>query len=504
MRTSALQRLYLQKPISSVIITCAIALLPWLGNKFYTEGEAREASVAALMLESGNWILPKTASGEFTHTPPMAHWLMTIFSLPQGHVSEFTSRLPSAIAQIILIGFVLVFFGKRIRFQEAFIATLLLLTCLEVHRAGMSAYPDMLFATFTVLGLMQLYRWENKLELKGLPVIIPLLFSCAILTKGLVGIFLPLIIFFVYLLIPRKYSFLKIIKALLYVGISSMFIPTIWYVAAYKQGGSEFLSMALFENPFLSSQSYINESGYGKSVLYNLGTLLSGFIPWIVLFIFSLFGAKWCMPGKSFKQIMKDAWNWFMSIEKVKRFSIIAAVCIIFFYTVLPGERNAYILSAYPFVSILLAQYFIYITENRSKVTRIFAYVLTTAVSITFIAGILMMTHAVDFNAVIAGYTADISILHLIESITNTFTSGHVVNWIIMTFLLISIITVIYQTTKRINIKILYATILMTFCLNLFIDGIVMKGVSALLPIVEQTSCTPKIDKNPVQQLLAD
>jgi 4-amino-4-deoxy-L-arabinose transferase-like glycosyltransferase len=493
-----------------VIITCAIALLPWLGNNFHTEDEAREASVAALILESGNWILPKTVSGEFVSTPPMPHWLMAIFSLPQGHISEFTSRLPSAIAQIVLIGFVLVFFGKRIRFQEAFIATLLLLTCFIIHRAGMTAHPDMLFATFTVLGLMQLYRWENKLELKGLPVIIPLLFSCAILTKGITGILLPLFIFFVYLLTLHKCSFLKTIKALLYMGISSMFIPTIWYVAAYNQGGADFLSITLSENfgyPFLLSQGSIDGAGYGKDVLYNLGTLLSGFIPWTLLFIFSLFGAKWRMPGKSFRQIMNDGWSWFLSVEKVKRFSIVAAVCIIFIYTILPSKRSIYILSAYPFLSILLAQYFIYITENRSKVTRIFAYVLTTIVSVAFVAGILIMTHAVDFNAIIAGYTANVSILHLIESITNTFASNHVMSWIIMVFLLISIITVIYQTTKRINIKILYATILMTFCLNLFIDGIVMKGVGheSSPPIVkQQAGYNPETNKNPVQLLFTD
>ena len=495
MRTSALQYLYLQKPISSVIIICAIALLPWLGSDFYTKGEPREASVAVSMIESGDWILPKVYANEFAYKPPMVHWLMAAFSMPQGHISEFTSRLPSALAQIILIGFVLAFFGKRVRFQEAFIATLLLLTCFEIHRAGMTARVDMLLTTFTVLGLMQLYRWENKLELKGLPVMIPLLFSGAILTKGPVGIILPLFIFFVYLLILRKHSFLKIVKSLLYIGISSLFIPMIWYVEAYKQGGEDFLNVILAENFgrfFHLDQSNISyDLGHEEGIFYNFITLLSGFIPWTLLFVFSLFGAKWRMPRKSFKQIITDAWNWFSSIEKMKRFSIIAAVCIIFFYTIPSSKRSVYLMPAYPFISILLAQYFIYITENRSKVARVFAYVMTTLVSIVFFAGILMMTGAVDFNTIVAGYTTKASTLHSVESITGAFSSGSVTNWVIMALLLVSIATVIYQTTKRINIKILYSTILMAFCLNLFIDGIVMKGVkndSSARPFAEQIS----------------
>ena len=503
MRTSALQYLYLQKPISSVIIICAIALLPWLGNDFYTKGEPREASVAISMIESGDWVLPKVYANEFAFKPPMAHWLMAAFSMPQGYVSEYTSRLPSALAQIILIGFVLAFFGKRIRFQEAFIATLLLLTCFEIHRAGLTARVDMLLTTFTVLGLMQLYRWENKLELKGLPVLIPLLFSGAILTKGPVGIILPLFIFFVYLLALRKHSFLKIIKSILYIGVSSLFIPMIWYVEAYRQGGDDFLNVILAENFgrfFHLDQSNINyDLGHEEGIFYNFITLLSGFIPWTLLFVFSLFGAKWRMPRKSFRQIITDAWKWFSSVEKMKRFSIVAAVCIIFFYSIPSSKRSVYLMPAYPFISILLAQYFIYITENRSKVTRVFACVLTTLVSIAFIVGMLMMTQAVDFNSIAAGFTAKASTLHSVESITDAFASGSVMSWIIMALLLISIVTVIYQTTKRINIKILYSTILMTFCLNLFIDGIVMKGVkseSSARPFAEQIISDYKLNDN--------
>ncbi|MDR0394737.1 MAG: glycosyltransferase family 39 protein [Tannerella sp.] len=492
MRTSALQYLYLQKPISTVILICAIALLPWLNSDFYTKGEPREASVAVSMIESGNWILPEVYAGEFAYKPPMAHWLMAIFSLPQGHVSEFTSRLPSALAQIILIGFVLAFFGKRIRFQEAFIATLLLLTCFEIHRAGITARVDMLLTTFTVLGLMQLYRWENKLELKGLPLIIPLLFSCAVLTKGPVGIILPAFVFLVYLLSLRKYTLAKILKSLLYISVSSLFLPMLWYIEAYRQGGEEFLNVILAENFgrfFHLSEANINyDLGHKEGVFYNFFTLLSGFIPWTLLFVFSLFGIDWRLPRKPVKQILQDIWKRFQSMEKMKRFSLIAAVCILFFYTIPSSKRSVYLMPAYPFLSILLAQYIIYITENRSKVTRVFACVLTSVVSIVFVAGLLIMTRAVDIPAIAGRYTAKASTLHSIESVTNAF-SNDITSWIIMGLLLISIIIAIYQATKRINLKILYSTLLLTFCINLFIDGLVMRSIknnSSARPFAEQ------------------
>jgi len=138
MRTSAaLQYLYLQKPVSSIIIICLIAVLPWIAmGDFSTKGEPREAAVAVSMLESGDWILPKVYANEFAYKPPMMHWLIAVFSLPEGKVTEFTSRLPSALAYTLMLVYVLIFFGRKTRFQEAFIATLLLLTCVEIHRAA--------------------------------------------------------------------------------------------------------------------------------------------------------------------------------------------------------------------------------------------------------------------------------------------------------------------------------------------------------------------------------
>ncbi|MDR2384420.1 MAG: glycosyltransferase family 39 protein [Tannerella sp.] len=473
MRTSALQYLYLQKPVSSVIIICAIALLPFINSDFYTKGEPREASVSVAMLKSGNWILPKVYAQEFAYKPPLTHWLIAVFSLPKGHVSEFTSRLPSALAQIIMIASMLVFFGKRIRFQEAFIATLILITCFEIHRAGMTARVDMLLTAFIVFGLMCLYRWENRLELKGLPLTAPLLFSCAILTKGPVGVILPLFVFFIYLLSLRKYGFFKIIKSLIYIGISSVFIPMLWYVAAYRQGGEEFLNMVLAENLgrfFHLSESNINyDLGHKEGIFYNILTLLAGFVPWTLLFVFSLSGIRWRKPHKSVKQLLKNALTSFDSIDKMKRFSIVAALCIIFFYTIPASKRSVYLMPAYPFISLLLAQYFIYITENRSKVTRIFGAVLASIALIVFLALFLIMTGIVK----IGSYISDDSL----RSVIDTLTACSISEILVMLLFLISIITVIYQLSKRINIKILYSTILLTFCINFFIDGIIMKGI---------------------------
>lgn len=482
MRTPTLQYLYLQKPVTMIIIICIISVLPWIGlGDFSTKGEPREASVAISMLESGNWILPQVYANEFAYKPPMAHWLMAICSYPQGYVSEFSSRLPSAIAFICLIGFTLIFFGRRIKFQQAFIATLLLLTCIEIHRAAMTTRVDMLLTTFIVLGLYQLFRWEDQIELKGLPVMVPILLGCAVLTKGPVGLILPLFVFGVYLLMLRKYSLLTIFKSLLYIGVSSSFLPLLWYIAAWKQGGDDFLEVVLAENFgrffHLNTPDINYNLGHENGVWYNFMTLAAGFIPWTIFFFFSLFGLNWQRSKQPLKKILKDSWNNILSMEKEKLFSLVALVCIVFFYSIPSSKRSVYLMPAYPFIAIFLAQYAIYITEYRTKATRIFAAFLASVTTVVLIAIGLTMAGVIDPLTIVSQYTDRASTLSQVEAITNMFSANNGLTVCILIVVLLALITVIYQMSKKINIKILYATIALSFTINLLIDGVIMRGI---------------------------
>ncbi|MCD7936615.1 MAG: glycosyltransferase family 39 protein [Tannerellaceae bacterium] len=506
MRTQTLQYLYLQKPVTMIVILCMISVLPWIAsNEFATKGEPREASVAISMLETGNWILPYVYADEIAYKPPMAHWLMAAFSYPQGYVSEFTSRLPSAIAYIVLMGFVLFFFGERIKFQEAFIATLLLMTCLEIHRAGLTTRLDMLLTAFMVIGLFQMYRWENKLELKGLPISIPILLGCAILTKGPVGLILPLFIFFVYLLVLNKYKFLIVFKALLYIGISSVFLPLIWYVAAWRQGGDYFLDLVIAENfgrfLHIDNPDMHYRLGQENGVWHNFYSVIAGFIPWSFFFIFSLFGIKWRKPNRSFKQILKDSWTSIRSMEKIKLFSLVTIVCIFFFFSIPSSKRSVYLMQAYPFIAIFLAQYAIYLTEYRTKVTRVFAGFLAGVLSVLLI--LIGLTHVglMDPVDIVSKFTQRPNTLAEIAALRDSLASNSLLIFVVLVVNLMALSTVFYQMSKKINIKILYSTIFLVFTLNLLIDGVIMHSIKnsvSARPFAEYIMDKYPLDRNNV------
>ena len=476
MRTSTLQYLYLQKPITMTVIICMISVLPWLGFSDFSRGEANEAAIATTMLESSDFIIPQTATGEFIYEPPMTHWLMALFSLPQGYLSVYTSRLPSAIAFIVLVGFVLMFFGKRIaKFQEAFIATLFLITCTLIHKEAMMTHTYMLLTTFIVLGLFQLFRWEDKLELKGLPPIIPILLGCAVLTKGVIGMALPLFVFGIYLLMLRKYKLLTVFKALFYMAISSSFLPLLWYVAVWQQKGAGFVDIVFAKDffYFFNLNGIIPEYNFG----YCIGNLLASFIPWTLFFLFSLFGLTLHVPEKSIKEILKDAWRQVLSLEKVRLFSLVAVVCMLFFYFIPGNKQNVYLMSAYPFIALFLAQYALYLTEYRTKVTRVYAIFIAGASLIGLIVIVLTALKAIDPVATISQHTNNQSIIHIIQLVCYKFVSPSLLTILLIVIIASSVIAVFYQIFKKINIKILYTTILLTFTLNLFIDGVIIPSI---------------------------
>ena len=93
-------------------------------------------------------------------------------------------------------------------------------------------------------------------------------------------------------------------------------------------------------------------------------------------------------------------------MEKEKLFSLVALVCIIFFYSIPSSKRSVYLMPAYPFIAIFLAQYTLYITEYRTKVTRVFAAFMASITAVVVIAVALTMAGAIDPVKIASQYTS--------------------------------------------------------------------------------------------------
>src|SRR5207253_5987248 len=113
---------------------CFVFLLGWCGFLFFYglagaelwRTESLRAIIAEGMLRSGNWIVP-TLYGEPLFTkPPGMYVAIALCSLPFGRVTEWTARLPSALAATITVFLTYWFFARQLDRRAGMLAALLL------------------------------------------------------------------------------------------------------------------------------------------------------------------------------------------------------------------------------------------------------------------------------------------------------------------------------------------------------------------------------------------
>lgn len=395
-------------------IVCVIAVMltvPFLGlTDFYSKGEPREAVVAYTMVEHGNWILPINNGGDIPYKPPFFHWCIALFSLLQGHVSEFTSRLPSALALVAMSVGGFVFFAKRKNANMALLATLLSLTAFEVHRAGINCRVDMVNTAFMVGALFLMFRWWERGK-HTMPWLAILCMSGATLTKGPVGMLLSCAVMGVFMLTQRE-SLWSTVWRLGLTALLSLVLPLCWYYAAYLQGGDEFLRLVKEENidRLLGKMAY---ESHENPFWYNFLTLITGWLPYTLLFVFSLFVLPWKWFSKSgFMQSVRRA-------EPMQVFVWLAFGLILFFYCIPKSKRSVYLLPCYPFMAWLMAQYVVWLVANRLSAVKAYAWLMGVLGVVLSVAFVVLKTGVVPDTLFHGKHAADnIAMLHALESIS--------------------------------------------------------------------------------------
>ena len=368
-----------------LLVVCVFVMLPFLGlADFNTKGEPREAVVAYSILDSGNWILPTNNGGEMPYKPPFFHWCIAALSLLNGGtVNEFTSRLPSAIALVAMTVWTFVFFARRKSQATGLAAALIAFTTFELHRAGANCRVDMVLTAATVGAIYSLFTWSER-DMKGVPWLAILMMSIGTLTKGPVGTIIPCLVAGVYLLL-RGVNFFRAFLTLAAWALLSLVLPLAWYVAAYHQGGQEFLDLVMEEN-FGRMTSTMSYDSCVNPWPYNILTLVAGFVPWTLAVLMVLF----VLPYRSYRRSpAADSWKALFgmcrTMPAVNLLSTVAAAVIFVFYCIPQSKRSVYLMPMYPFVAFYVAQLLIYVSRRRISAVRIFGDVMAAIAAALFV-----------------------------------------------------------------------------------------------------------------------
>lgn len=355
-----------------ILLFCILAVIPFLGTFDYnTKGEPREAIVSLNMLESGNWIMPRNSVGEIAYKPPLFHWTIAAVSTIGGEVTEFTSRIPSAIAFIVLTVITYVFVRRRTDEVTALLTTAVTFTGYELHRMGFNCRVDMLLTLFIVAAMYGLYKWHER-GMKGIPWLAILMMSLGTLTKGPIGALLPCLVTGVYLLL-RRVKFIKALLWMMAIGTLSLIIPACWYLAAYQQAGDEFLQLMMEENVgrMTSNMTYkVHVEPWYMNFLY----LLMGMAPWTLLALLSLGWLHYRPLRKvKFQTLRKKTGKWLTTVHPLHLYALTAVVIITVFFCIPECKRSVYLMPLYPFLSYLVARYLLRMARKHQCPLGIYA-----------------------------------------------------------------------------------------------------------------------------------
>lgn len=339
-------------PMAALALALGVLLLPWLGLTLFTsKGEPREAIVAVSMLQSGDWVLPVSYGADIPYKPPLLAWLIAAASLllNSGHVSEFTSRLPSALALIAMALGLYRWLAPRAGRRMAMVSALVLATSFEVFRSAVICRVDMLLTACMVLALLGMHSWRQRPRLwKALAVV--LLLSGAVLTKGPVGALLPCLAMWLYC-IAKGDNVLRSAFVLGLACVASMAIPAVWYIAAYQRGGQAFLDLAMEEN----IGRLTGHMGYDSHVnpwYYNLLTITYGMLPWTLAAVLAACALRWSRPAPCSRRVLGLRMP---AMADCYAFALICAVTVFIFYCIPSSKRSVYLLPMYPFMAMGIA-----------------------------------------------------------------------------------------------------------------------------------------------------
>ncbi|MGV6818815.1 MAG: ArnT family glycosyltransferase [Thiotrichales bacterium] len=275
----------------------ALWLIPLIGLSFFLglgaiplfdldEGAFTEATRE--MLASGNFVTTYL-NGELRFDKPILIYWLQAASVTFFGLSEWSLRLPSAIAASGWIIAIFYFVRARAQSHVALFAALLAACSAAVVIIGRAATADALLNLFLVLTMLDIYRdFESPSNPKKIRVF--LWMGLAVLTKGPVGIIIPFATSLLFYTLEKRFS--AWLKAIFCYKGWLVFLAVVlpWYVMEYLDQGQAFIDGFILKHNLSRFSSTME--GHGGSVFYYFGAIFLVVLPFSGAVIWSALNAR--------------------------------------------------------------------------------------------------------------------------------------------------------------------------------------------------------------------
>lgn len=263
----------------SLAVCSALFFLVGLGNHdLWNPDEPRVAGITAEMARDGDLVIPRLNKEPFLEKPPLYFWASSAVMNLLGETA-YTARLISALSGIfgVLVIFVL---ARSMGFSPlaAFLSGFVLATSTQYWDLSRRCLIDMMLCFFITCCIASFFEAiQASPKTKTWSVLFVLSLSCAVLTKALVGLVIPLSALSAWLLIRKEFSLRP--WTLLLVGSVLCFIPfVIWLGLLYKGMGWSGVYEVVWTNNFGRFTGI--RGAHVQPLFYYLYTFPPQFLPW--------------------------------------------------------------------------------------------------------------------------------------------------------------------------------------------------------------------------------
>jgi 4-amino-4-deoxy-L-arabinose transferase-like glycosyltransferase len=313
--------------------------------------EPKYAYASFKMLENGDFITPIFNDEPRFDKPPLIYWLIALSYSVFG-VSDWAARVPSIISMLGVLIFIYLFCKKEFSRKTGILAVLVFSSIFHVWVMARAVAPEAALVLFETIALYCFYKGieeSNKISIYwGY-----LSLSLAFLTKGPVGVIIPLSIIIIYFVF-RKGIRDTLKRALNPAGILIFAIVGFpWYIIMLRKYGYTY-----FQEFFLFHNLY-RFSGAARQHPFK-------FYYYVPIFVGSLY--LWLPFAQEIKDYIKGAFQ-----NKSKEiFFVIWALFPLLFFSISINKLHNYILIAYPAVAIVVGDCLSKIGRIRITVRRLY------------------------------------------------------------------------------------------------------------------------------------
>ncbi|HNX82053.1 MAG TPA: glycosyltransferase family 39 protein [Candidatus Omnitrophota bacterium] len=350
----------------------------FLGNgvlNFTNPDEVFYSQTAKEMMKHNSWQTPYLFDKPQFEKPIMTYWLLRI-AFEVGGVTPFAARFFPAL--FATIGIVAIYFFGIVAFRntrKAFLSALVMMSSAFYIGLARTVFTDMIFTVFILLSMLSFYWAYTNPHRKTHGIIWFFIFAAlATLTKGPLGIGLPVIAVIVFLALRKELSFV-VAGATLWGALLFCMIAVPWYALMIKWYGHDF-THEFFYNDHWRRLIEAEHRKLDHWHFYPVSTI-GAFFPWSLFLLSALFF------------YFKDLWR------KKGTFFVFAGCWIGVMFVLFQCAHSkllSYIFPFFPALALITGNFLAEQEDKKGKL--IFVLSLITAVFLTILPlGLVIAAH---------------------------------------------------------------------------------------------------------------